>query len=87
VGDPKARPATRPPELTYPSCETTLWQIGVWRCDYWRPAGTWCGSSLRLLREGRLVRTVEFGLRAWEQSSAWRIAVRDKPEHDPRCLL
>lgn len=80
---PKAQSLTSP-ERVYPSCETTLWQIGQWRCDYWRREGEWRGSSLRLFRGARLVRTVEFGLQAREQSLAWRVAVRKDPNHDPR---
>jgi hypothetical protein len=76
-----------PPEDVYPSCETTLWQIGQWRCEYWRPEGRWHGSSLRLFRADRLVRTVEFGLRAREQSNAWRIAVRERPTMSPGYLV
>ncbi len=69
---------------SYPSCETTLWQLGQWRCDYWRPAGTWCASSLKLFRGPRLVKAVGFGLDAWKQSKAWREAVRAQPDADPR---
>ena len=72
------------PEEVYPSCETTLWQLGQWRCEYWRPEGKWRGSLLRLFRGARLVRTVHFGLRAREQSQAWRAAVREDPDRDPR---
>ena len=76
-----------PPEEVFPSCETTLWQIGQWRCEYWRPEGQWRGSSLRLFRGDRLIRTVEFGLRAREQSNAWRIAVREHPTMSPGDLV
>jgi hypothetical protein len=76
-----------PPEDVYPSCETTLWQTGQWRCEYWRPEGRWHGSSLRLFRANRLIRTVEFGLRAREQSNAWRIAVGARPTMNPGYLV
>jgi hypothetical protein len=81
---PKAPSLTTSPGQVYPGCETTLWQIGQWRCDYWRPEGEWCGSLLRLFLGARMVRTVEFGLHAREQAEAWRVAVRRDPNHDPR---
>jgi hypothetical protein len=81
---PKAPSLTTSPEQVYPGCETTLWQIGQWRCVYWRPEGEWGGSLLRLFRGIRMVRTVEFGLHAREQAEAWRAAVRKDPNHDPR---
>jgi hypothetical protein len=80
---PETPPVATPPEDVYPSCETTLWQIGQWRCDYWRPEGRWSGSSLRLFRADRLVKAVQFGLRAREQSRAWRAAVRNHPNTTP----
>ena len=81
---PKAPSLTTSPGQVYPGCETTLWQIGHWRCDYWRPEGEWCGSVLRLFRGVRMVRTVEFGLHARERAEAWRAAVCRDPNHDPR---
>ena len=60
-----------------------MWQIGQWRCDYWRPEGQWRGGSLRLFCETRLVRTVAFGSRAHEQSRAWQTAVRENPDCEP----
>ena len=81
---PKAESATPLSDEPYPSCETTLWRIGQWRCDYWRPQGEWRGGSIRLFRNDRLVRTAAFGLVAREQSSAWQLAVRERPEQDPR---
>ena len=76
-------PVDPPVEEVYPSCQTTLWEIGQWRCEYWRPEGRWRGSSLRLFRGGRLVRTVGFGLHAQEQSRAWRAAVVEHPTVSP----
>ena len=67
-----------------PSCETTLWHVGQWRCDYWRPAGRWRRGTLRLFRNDRLVTTAAFGLAANEQSTAWRLSVQQKPDNDPR---
>jgi hypothetical protein len=83
---PETPSSETPSEDVYPSCETTLWQIGHWRCEYWRPEGRWRGSSLRLFRADRLVKTVAFGLRAREQSRAWRVAVRDHPNVSPADL-
>jgi hypothetical protein len=83
----KNKPQPTPPttsEDSYPSCETTVWQLGQWRCEYWRPEGTWRGGSLRLFRGTRQVRIVPFGLVAKEQSQAWQAAVRARPENDPR---
>jgi len=80
---PDTSGSTGPSEEVYPSCQTTLWEIGQWRCEYWRPEGQWRGSSLRLFRAGRLVRTVGFGLRAREQSRAWRAAVVERPTVSP----
>jgi hypothetical protein len=80
---PKTEPLETTPEEVYPSCETTLWQIGQWRCVYWRAEGMWSGGSLRLFRGAQLARSVEFGLRAREQSSAWRVAVRENPNATP----
>jgi hypothetical protein len=80
---PKAESLETPAEEVYPSCETTLWQIGQWRCLYWRPEGMWSSGSLRLFRGALMVRTVEFGLRAREQSRAWRVAVREHPNTTP----
>lgn len=79
--------SARPSDDEYPGCETTLWQIGQWRCEYWRPQGPWRGSSLRLFREDRLVRTIDFGLRAMEQSRAWREAAIDRPNMIPADLV
>ena len=76
-------PATPPDDSTYPTCETTLWQIGQWRCVYWRPAGEWGAASIRLFRAERLVRTAAFGLAASKQSSEWRLAVQARPDQDP----
>jgi hypothetical protein len=85
VTEPKAQSATASPgDEAYPACETTLWHIGQWRCDYWRPEGKWRGGSLRLFRNDRLVRTAVFGLAAQEQSDAWRLSIQEKPDHDPR---
>ena len=81
---PQAQSATPLENEDYPSCETTLWQIGQWHCNYWRPAGRWRRGSLRLFRNGRLVRTAAFGLVANEQSTAWRLSVQQKPDNDPR---
>ena len=74
-------------EPEYPSCQTTLWQIGQWRCEYWRPEGRWRASSLRLFRGDRLVKTVGFGLHAREQSRAWRTAVREHPDATPAAAV
>jgi len=76
-----------PSEKVYPGCQTTLWEIGEWRCEYWRAEGRWRGGSLRLLRGGRLVRTVGFGLRAREQSRAWRAAVVEHPTVNPPAFV
>ena len=84
MSNPKTQPLSPAMDPPYPSCETTLWQIGQWRCAYWRPAGQWRASSIRLFKNDRLVRTAAFGLGASEQSSAWRTAMQAKPEHDPR---
>ena len=75
--------STVPTEKVYPSCQTTLWEIGQWRCEYWRPEGRWEGSSLRLFQAGRLVKSVRFGLRAREQSHAWRAAATEHPSVSP----
>jgi hypothetical protein len=75
--------STVPFEDMYPSCQTTLWEIGQWRCEYWRPEGRWRGSSLRLFQGVHLVRTVRFGLHAQEQSRAWRAAVVGHPTVSP----
>ena len=81
---PEAQSAPPLEDEVYPSCETTLWHIGQWRCDYWRPAGQWHRGSLRLFRNDRLVRTAAFGLAANAQSAAWRLSVRQKPDNDPQ---
>lgn len=85
---PDSSPSAAPSEeKEYPSCQTTLWQIGRWRCEYWRPEGRWRGSSLRLFRGDRLVRTVGFGLRAREQSLTWRASVINYPTTDPAAFV
>ena len=84
---PDTSPSPVPSEEVYPSCQTTLWQIGQWRCEYWRPEGRWRGSALRLLRGDSLVRTVKFGLRAREQSVAWRTAVVKHPTMRPAAFV
>lgn len=76
-----------PLETVYPSCQTTIWQIGQWRCEYWRPEGRWGGSSLRLFQGERLVRTARFGLRAREQSHAWRAAAVEHPTTSPPAVV
>ena len=80
-------PSTVPTECVYPSCQTTLWEIGQWRCEYWRPEGRWEGSSLRLFQAGRLVRSVRFGLRASEQSGAWRAAAAEHATARPPVVV
>ena len=78
--DHDSSPPAPAAEAEYPSCQTTLWQIGQWRCEYWRPEGRWRGSSLRLFRADRLIKSVGFGLHAREQSHAWRTAVLEHPD-------
>jgi hypothetical protein len=84
VRKPKAQSGPPLENEDCPSCETTLWHVGQWRCDYWRPAGRWRRGTLRLFRNDRLVTTAAFGLAANEQSTAWRLSVQQEPDNDPR---
>jgi hypothetical protein len=85
--DRDSSPPALSAEAEYPSCQTTVWQIGQWRCEYWRPEGRWRAGSLRLFRADRLIKTVGFGLHAREQSRAWRTAILERPDASTAAMV